>query len=220
MNLGQTLRNLGGRMGVIRVIAMEDGSCNRGPRKVTTRTVTLKDLATEVRHDSVRLLAEKPAELEVPFAKVFEAAGVKAPPRGWTVARLDTLLRTDEFKGMERAAVQKAVLGMLSAEQAKVEDIVKDAVAQDQALDAYDAFVRRKMEDRAAARQRRIDEIRSQIKELEQEAERQNEESRADRERWRAWLARKIAHEQDMVQALSVLLDVPVVSITPPDSGQ
>jgi hypothetical protein len=121
---------------------------------------------------------------------------------------------------MERAAVQKAVLGMLSAEQAKVEDIVKDAVAQDQALDAYDAFVRRKMEDRAAARQRRIDEIRSQIKELEQEAERQNEESRADRERWRAWLARKIAHEQDMVQALSVLLDVPVVSITPPDSGQ
>jgi hypothetical protein len=187
---------------------------------VITRTITLKDLATDVRRDEVRLLAERPAELEVPFAKVFEAAGVKPPANGWTVDRLGSILRTDKFKAMDRKAAQKTVLEILAAEQVTVEDIVKDALAQDQALDAYDAFVRRKREERAAARRRRVDEIRSQIKELEQQCARQVEESKVDRERWQAWLARKIAHEEDMAQALAYLLDVPVVSITRPDEGQ
>ena len=220
MNLGQTLRNLGGRLGILRVVAMEETPGNTAPRKVITRTITLKDLATDVRRDEVRLLAERPAELEVPFAKVFEAAGVKPPANGWTVERLGAAVNTDKFKAMDRKAAQKTVLEMLASEKVTVEDIVKDALAQDQALDAYDVFVRRKMEERAEARQRRVDEIRSQIKELEQECAMRIEESKADRDRWQAWLARKIAHEEEMAQALSYLLDVPVVSITRPDEGQ
>jgi hypothetical protein len=217
MNLGQILRDLGGRLGVIRVVGAEGNPSNSGPCKVTTRTVMLKDLATEVRQDEVRLLAERPAELGVPFAKIFEAAGVKPAAHGWTIERLSAVLRTDEFKAMDRQAVQRAVLGMLSAEKAKAEDVVKDAVARDQSLDAYHTFVRKKMEDRAAARERRIAELQAQIKELEQACARQREESGADREQWQQWLGLKIAYEQDMAQALSYLLDHPVVSVTRPD---
>jgi hypothetical protein len=220
MNLGQTLRDLGGRLGILRVVAMEEDPGNAVPCKVITRAITLRDLATDVRRDQVRLLAERPAELDVPFVKVFEAAGVKQPANGWTVDRLGAILKTDKFRAMDRKTAQKTVLEILAAEKVTVEDIVKDALAQDQALDAYDVFVRRKMEERAAVRQRRVDEIRTQIKELEQECARQIEESKVDRERWQAWLARKIAHEEDMAQALSYLLDVPVVSITRPDARQ
>lgn len=217
MSLADTLRQLGGRLGLLRVIAMEEAAGDSGPRKVVTRTITMKELATTVRREQVRRLAEKPAELEVPLAKILAAAGVKPPAGGWTVDRLGEVVDADKFKALGRQAAQKAVLEMLASEKVAVEAIVRNAMAQDQALDAYDAFVRRKMEDRAAARRGRADEIRAQIKDLEQELARQAEDEAAECRHWQAWLARKIAHEESMARALSYLLDVPVVSVTRPE---
>ena len=215
MSLSDAICRIGGRLGLIKVVELDAAS--RDPAKITTRSVSIKDLAGEVRQDEVRILAETPAELAVPFDKVFEAAGLAAPPHGWTVDRVSALLATDQYKGMDRTNVQKAILGLLATEKVPAEDIVKTAVARDRAIDAYDGFARKKMEDRAAARERRAAEIHAQIKDLEAECARLADESKADADRRRDWIDRKIAYERQMAHALSYLLDQPVISITDPE---
>jgi len=215
MSLSDSIRKLGGRLGLIQVVDVDAAS--KDPAKVPTRSVSIKDLAGEVRQDEVRILAETPAELAVPFDKVFEAAGLKDPGHGWTVDRLSSLLATDQYEGMDRTNAQKAVLGLLANDKVPAEDIVKTAVSRDAAIDAYDGFVRKKMEERAAARERRTAEIRTQIKDLEAECTRLAAESKADIDRRREWIGRKIAYEQAMAHALSYIMDKPVISITDPD---
>ena len=214
MGIANALKALGGKLGIIRIVTAQGGDCSTQPCKVSTRTVTIQDLTTEVRRDEVKALAELPAELSVTFDRVCEAAGVKAAPHGWTIDRLIGLMRTDQYKTMDRESVQKAVLGLLTTEKAQVEDLVKDAMARDQSVDAYETFVRDKMEEREAARTRRVAEIEAQIADLQQERTKQAEESKADREQWDRWLERKTGYEKDMAWALGFLLDRPVVTIT------
>ena len=87
------------------------------------------------------------------FDKVFEAAGIKPGRHGWTVERLQrpAAARASSSR-MDRAAAQKALLARSGRRRSHVEDLVKDAVARDQALDAFEEFVRGKMDDRMEAR--------------------------------------------------------------------
>jgi hypothetical protein len=216
MSIGDAIRTFGGRLGLIKVNEMADNGA-KNPAKIVTRTVSIKDLTTEVRQDEVKLLAETPAELAVPFEKVFDAAGIKPPTHGWTVERLTALLATDQYKGMDRTNVQKAVLGLLSTEKVPVEDIVKDAVARDHAIDAYDTFTHKKMDDRAAAREHHVAELQAQIKDLQNQCATAANEAKSDIARRREWIDRKIAYEKEMAATLSYLLDHPVISITEPE---
>ena len=177
------------------------------------RQVTLGELTSEVRAQEVRALSELPVELSLPFEQVFEAAGVKPPPQAWTVERLRQLLSTDQYKSMDRPSAQQAILGLLSAEKATVEDIVKDAVARDQAIDAFEGFTRQKVRDRMLTRERKVAQLQEQVRGLQEQCARLSEEAQADREAWRAWHRRKVEFEKGMAWAVGYLLDKPVVSI-------
>ena len=173
--------------------------------KIATRTVTLSDLTTEIRQDELRALAELPAELSIAFEKVFEAAGIKSPGHGWTAARLKQLLESDQFKTMDRPSVQRSVLNILADEKVDVEDIVKDVIAHDQALDAFETFTRKKMLDRIAARQKKVAEVETQIASLQEQRERLTHETETEE--------RKRAYERDLSRTISYLVDRLVVSI-------
>jgi hypothetical protein len=61
------------------------------------------------------------------------------------------------------------VLEKLSCENVSAEEIIRDALAKDQALDAFEKFIEKKMKDRRSARQMRLMELERQIGILEQE---------------------------------------------------
>ena len=111
MSLLDGLRALGGKLGLIQTAPAEVPAV---PVKVVSRAVTLEALTTEVRAEEVRVLAELPAELSVGFDKVFETAGIVPPAHGWNIVRLQQLLRTEQYRGMDRESAQKAILGLLS----------------------------------------------------------------------------------------------------------
>lgn len=217
MSLLDGLRSLGGKLGLIQT-APETAPA--APTKVVSRSVTLQALTTEVRAEEVRVLAELPAELSVGFDKVFETAGILPPAHGWTIERLQQLLRTEQFRAMDRESAQKAILGLLSAVQAQVEDIVKDAIGRDQAIDKFAMYVRQKMDDRTVARQRKVSDLEEQVRGLEKERARLLEEMAADQERWQEWKSKKLACEKEMAWALSYLLDRPVVTMDPDDPSK
>lgn len=210
MSLLDTLRALGDRLGVLEV---PQNTTPSRPAKVQTRTVTLSELTTEIRAEEVHELAQLPAELSVAFEKIFESAGVKPPARGWTVERLGQLLRTEQFKGMDRQAAQNAILKILSSEKVDVEELVRDAIARDQALDAFAASVQKKIKERMATRERRMVEMDAQIRALEEQRKPLKEEAKRDEQQWRQWRERKRAQEKDMAWAIGFLIDRPVVTI-------
>lgn len=211
MKLMVQLRLLAGRLRIIQIVESSQGQAS--PEKVATRSVTLAELTSEIRAAEVRALAELPAELTVDFTQVFDAAGIKPAGNVWTIEKLRQLLATDQYKAMTKPAAQQALLGLLSAEKVAVQDLVKDALARDQAIDAFENFVRQKLKARMGARDQRVASLESQIRSLQEECARLREEAKADRESWRQWHARKTRCEQEMAWAISYLVDGAVVSV-------
>jgi hypothetical protein len=209
MSFWDLLQNLGDRLGLLETAVRPAG---QPAVKIQTRTVTLAELTTEIRVEEVRALADLPAELSVPFEKIYETAGIQPPPSGWTLDRLKQYLLTDAFKNKDRAIIQTAILNILKSEQASVEDVVKDAMARDKALDSFESFVQKKMDARSATRERKRAEIESQISALQAELEKVTEEAKADQQRWHEWRGKKRAQERDMANAVSYLVDRKIIT--------
>jgi hypothetical protein len=209
MTLMELLESLGGRMGILE---RESAASPQTAEKIPTRAVTLKDLSAEIRSEEVRTLAEAPSELSVPFDKIIETAGVSAGSHGWTIDRLRKLLLTDEFKNLGREAVQKRILDVLESEKAGVEDLVKDAIARDQALDSFEKFAHKKFEDRMAARQRQIAGLEDKIQALEKESSLLKNQMDADEQQWKDWKQLKRAQERDLAWTVGFLIDRHVIT--------
>ncbi len=209
MSLLERLEELGDRLGILQ---KPEAAEARAPTKILTRKVTLAELMTEIRAGEVRALAELPAELTVPFEKIYEAAGIAPALHGWTVERLRQLLLTEPFRERDRVTVQKEILRVLAGEKVEIEDLVKDAVARDQALDQFEASARKKVEERMTACQRQMAEIESKLQELESEKARLKEKIRLDTEKWSEWRKQKRAREHDLAWTVSYLIDRPVIT--------
>jgi hypothetical protein len=210
MILVDWLYSIGDKIGILQVVMTEKVAA---PEKVQTRTVHLKDLATEIQAEEVRSLAHLPEELAVPFDKVFESAGIQPVAGGWTVQKLGSLLRTEPYRSMPREAAQKALLTLLADQKVSVEDLVRDAITRDKALDAFEEVAHSKMNARSQTRQVRMAEIQTQIEALQKQCRQFQEEQAADQRLWQQWHDGKINFEKDMAWAIGYVVDRPVVTI-------
>jgi hypothetical protein len=204
------VQSVGGRLGIIEKPAAR-GAAGR-PAKIRTRSVTLEQLKTEIHAEEIQALAEAPAELTVPFEKIFETAGLPRLPSGWSIDRFRELLETEPFKGKARETIQSRILEALSKDKVAAEDLVKDAVARDQALDAFEKFAERKMRDRLALHERELSEVEAKIAELHKESSRLRQLAEADGRSWGDWLKRKRAHERELARVVGHLIDRPVIT--------
>jgi hypothetical protein len=209
MSLLDLLQTVGGRLGILEAPSKADAG---EPGKVVTRTVTLDELRSQIHSEDVRALADLPAELALPFEKIFDAAGVNVPAHGWTVARLKALLLTEPYRTQDRAAAQLVLLNTLQSAHAPAEDLVKEAMAQDQALDAFESFVCRKADDRHKTAERKISELDARIEALQNERAGLVERLQLEQENLRSWRRRKRAYERDLAAAVGYLTDRPVIT--------
>ncbi len=209
MRLVELLESLGDRLGIV---VKAEGNAAHPASKIETRSVTLQELTSEIRSEAVRALADAPAELTVSFEKIMETAGIVPGPHGWTIERLREMLLTDEFKPLAREEAQKRIVARLAAEGVAAEDLVKDAVARDRAMDAFEKTARTKMEERLATRERQNAELAAKIKDLEKESARLREQIAADQSRWREWRSQKRGRERDLAWTVGFLIDRQVIT--------
>jgi len=216
MPLLQWLKDVGGRLGVIRIVST---SAPSAPDRLPTRTVTLQELMGEVRAEEIRALADSPSDLLASPEQIFAASGVATPPHGWTVERLAEFLRTADRAAMPREPLQRLIVETLAKDSANAGDIVKDAVARDHALDTFELFVRERLDRRREARLRRRAGLDDRLRELKAALDHLDAEARDEESRWRTWHRRKVETEKTMSWAVSFLVEDPVVSIDndPPD---
>jgi hypothetical protein len=162
-----------------------------------------------------------PRALSYDFDKVYEAARVAPPAHGWTIERVIKLLRTEQFKSMPPETVKQSLLGMLAAENVPAVDIVKDAIARDKAIDAFELHLRGKMKERQKQYQQQVENNRREIEALKAamgDLDRQiNEAETASRQEeidLLNWLdTAKRAKEEDLARAVTFLTAEPVISI-------
>lgn len=185
------------------------------PVKIVTKSITLVELMRELKNRDMKALSSLPAELSVPFDAIFEAAGVVTPAHGWNVEKLCALLAMEEFTVLEGEALTQAVLTRLETDRCMTEDLARDAIGRDQAIDAFEEFVRDKMQTRRAARRRRLADLRVEVARREEEILLLEEDAVKDRQEWRAWYRKKTDYEKMMAGALACLLDQPIVTLSP-----
>jgi hypothetical protein len=170
--------------------------------------VTLEELACEIRSVEVRALADAPAEVASPPEKIFETAGIAPNPKGWSVDKLKELIQSQVSKNKSREEVQKSVLAIMNSDGVTAGDIVKDAVARDRALDAFEDSARDRME---AGKKRTLD-LEAQIEKLRQETTGLKEKLQEHQRQWNEWRKQKRAYEKEMATAISYIVDHAVIT--------
>jgi hypothetical protein len=214
MSFIRFLQGIGDRLGILESVA-SPGS--KPVARIQTRSMSLKELTSEIRSGEVRTLADSPSELLIPFEEIFAAAGIPAKVGDWTIDRLKQLIASEGGSGKSRDEIQKAVLERLRSEGVQTESLVKDAIARDQALDAFESRVNEKMRDRDQACSRRLLELETQIRHLREESAGIEASSKADDGRWNQWKQQKRAYERELAVAASYIVDRPVVTTDEPE---
>jgi hypothetical protein len=209
MTLLEMLTAMGDRLGLLEMSVPQNHEA--GP-KIQTRTISLAELTTQIRPQEISELADLPAELSVPFAQIYESAGVKVEAHGWTVERLAQALPPDRVQGENRQEIQKKLLTMLASQGVGVEDIVKDAVARDRALDEFEKCVRKKLEERLASREHRRAELLSKIQQFQAELASLMENNKVEEQKWQEWKNQKRAAERELARTVGYFIDRPVIT--------
>jgi len=210
MTFFKLLQGIGDRLGILETTSNPESAL---VSRIQTRSVSLRELASEIRSIEVRDLADGPAELMIPFEKIFEAAGISSKPENWTIDRLKGVVENESCKQKPREEVQRRVLELLASEGVSTETLIKDAIARDQALDSFQSRADEKMHERRQSCKNRLLEIEQQIKDLEAERGTLEESLKAEEDKWREWKKKKRANERELASLASYIVDHPVITM-------
>ena len=210
MTFFKLLQGIGDRLGILETTSNPESA---PVSRIQTRSVSLRELASEIRSVEVHDLADGPAELTIPFEKIFEAAGISSKPENWTIDRLKGIVENESCKQKPREEVQRKVLDLLASEGVSTETLIKDAIARDQALDSFQSRADEKMHERRQSCKNRLLEIEQQIKDLEAERGKLEESLKAEEDKWREWRKKKRANERELAFLASYIVDHPVITM-------
>jgi hypothetical protein len=208
------LQGIGDRFGILESVSTAESA---PATRIQTRVVSLQELVSEMRSGEVKALADSPGELAAAFEKIYEAAGISPKPGEWTMDRLREVIQKETDQKKSRAETQKAVLDLLKSEGVPSEILVRDAIARDQALDAFEARVGEIMGERKETCRRRLLEIETQIKNLQDENAKISENLKIAEKKWHEWRKGKRAHERELASLVGYLVDHPVVTMDEED---
>lgn len=205
-----------------------------GPAPAATTRPSLsevvKDTADKLEVDEAALAraaraggASGDAMPEVPdFPAIYTASGVSDPPHGFSAYKVLEMLSSSDFAALEPRAKAAALSGFLKFNPSgpvPITDVIQDAVRRDQALDAFEEFLRKKLDARreqleqdSARLQAEIDELTKRNREA-MEGNRRTLET--EKERFATWQARKRIEERKLYDAVAPFVEANPVSLGP-----
>jgi hypothetical protein len=146
---------------------------------------------------------------DYPFDQIYSSAGIRDPEHGFTVYKLIEMMEADELRGLDDATRAKVLGGMLRrlpSGPVSLDDIVRDAVRRDQALDAFERFladrvarVGQELEEKNGALQAEIDDL---VRRNTEQMEANRAKIEAERQRFERWQRRKQAEEDRLFTAV------------------
>lgn len=164
---------------------------------------------------------------EIPaFEAIYKASNVSDPTHGFSAFKVLEILQSADFEGLEPKAKAAALSGFLKMNPTgavAIADVIQDALRRDQALDGFEGFLRKKLEERRAQLDQENEALQKQIDELMQRNKEKMDQNRraleAERERFATWQARKRIEERRLFDAVAPFVQDNPVSLGEAEPG-
>jgi hypothetical protein len=154
------------------------------------------------------------------IAEVYEAARIAAPAHGYTVLKVADMLQSEHLRALPPDVKRKSILVALDAAGVPVDEVVRDAVARDRALDTYEKVLEQHLEElraaKAAENTRLEGEIAQRLAELRGQIDENNKQVSREQEELQAWRARKQREETTIAEAVSHFVTENPITTTAP----
>jgi hypothetical protein len=141
------------------------------------------------------------------FDEIYSAAEIQAPPSGYTIEKVGTMLASEHLRGLPAEVKKSSILVALEASGAKIEDVIQDAVQRDRALDSYERVLRKSLSDvqaKKADENRQIEaEMNKMLADYRARIQANNETLAKESERFSTWLTQKQHEEKSIADAVS-----------------
>lgn len=208
MKVVELLRRAGAMAGLIRV---DDEIQSVEVTVWEKRIVSLQQLQQDAEREQQQGLAAPPPEITVGFDQVFAAVGIQQPQHGWTVDKLKEALGDTLSKDHQKAAGEASTI--LQSNKIPPEDIIRDAVSRDKALDSYETFLGKKIEERANSRKTLIEDLKQRIQESEQQILNLKASQENDVKSFEEWQNKKVQKEEELARVVSLLTQEPSITL-------
>jgi len=141
------------------------------------------------------------------FEEIYHAAEITAAPHGYTIFKVAEMLQSEHIRGLPVDVKRNSVLLALDAAGVKLEEVIKDAVTRDKALDTYERVQEKALQDLEARKNQENREIQAEMDRLAAEhqarIQKNNDEVAKEKERFFGWRLKKQQEEQKISDAVS-----------------
>lgn len=155
----------------------------------------------------------------VDLAVVYQSAKIEPPAHGYTVLKVADMLRSEHLQALPAEVKKKSILVALDAAGVSVDDILRDAVRRDKALDTYERVLEQHVagvKARVAAENQEIEaEIAQRVTELRGRIDENNKAVAADEAEFTAWRTRKHQEENLIAEAVSYFVSENPITTAP-----
>ncbi len=158
---------------------------------------------------------ESAPELNTPFDKIYELYKIKPPAHGWDIDKVVNMLSSRGFKEINCPEAKKALQDIAAGNNILSQDIIKDALSRDQALDSYEQFVYKRIQERIKTREGKRDSLNQKIQECRQEISQLESAQARDKEGFEKWVGKKVLKEEELVNVVSLLTSDNLISVGP-----
>lgn len=154
------------------------------------------------------------------IADVYEAARITNPAHGYTVLKVADMLQSEHIRALPPDVKHKSILVALDAAGVPIDEVVRDAVARDRALDTYERVLEQHLEEvraaKAAENQRLEEEIAQRLAELRGRIDENNQQVSREQDELQAWRVRKQREETTIAEAVSHFVSENPITRTAP----
>jgi|TergutMp193P3_1026864.scaffolds.fasta_scaffold161537_1 hypothetical protein len=140
------------------------------------------------------------------FEQIYNTVGIKTPSHGFNIYKIEEMLRSPFLKDMNNEAKKNSILVTLEAIKVSIDEITRDAIKRNRALDSYERFEEQKLQDfenRKSEDNKKIqEEIERYFNDKRELIQRNDKLVQQAKEKFKNWLALKKAEEQKIYETL------------------
>lgn len=169
-----------------------------------TPAQTVADIAALMMTDS----APEPAPAGCgSLEQLYESAGIRTPGHGFGIAKVAEMLSSEHIRDLPRDVKRSSVMAALEAAGADVQDVIRDAIRRDRALDAAEAERARQLAAFEASKAGANRQLQAELDRLAADyrarMQANADEALRERESFSKWRVAKRQEEQKIAEAVS-----------------
>lgn len=183
---------------------------------------TVADIAALMDPPDPAALAQRPLTA-CAFSEIYEAAGIRPPAHGYTILTIASMLESEQIAKLPPEAKRSSVVLAVQSAGAAVQDIVRDAISRDRALDASELLQEQALASLELSKTKDNERLQAELSRLVAEYRARMQANTGEveraRERFSGWRAKKQEEEQKIAHAVSYFVTENPITIRPAAPG-